>query len=151
MSVFPAIKFNTYNITSGIDLPDARLYINNGISGSFNVMDDLIKLSSFMKNTPRHFIEEITIYFTIEGFEDFNSFIVFQPTRDLGKTYIYFICDYIHLPHDFFPLDNDRVEEIIDEFKLHVIRWLESFFYRKGFPDLVENLVRHMRIRNESY
>ena len=147
----PEVTFKTYSISSGMDLPDARLRLNNGIYGSFSNPEDLAVLSAFMKNTPRRFIEEIVFHFTLEGYEDFDSFIVFVPTRDLGSSYIYFICDYIEVPRELLGWTHDEVEETLDQFKLHVIRSLERFFYDHGYPDLVENLVRHLRIRGMTY
>ena len=151
MTALPPVTFETYSITSGIELPDARLHLNTGIHGSFKSVGDLARLSTFMKNTPRHMIEEIAIHFTLEDYEDYDSYIVFIPTRNLGSSYIYFICDHIEIPRELLGWHGDEVDDLLDQFKIHVIASLERFFYDNDYPDLVENLVRHMRIKGQTY
>jgi hypothetical protein len=142
----PPVTFDTYKITSGNDLPDARLYNNADLTGSFRIMEDIKKLSMFMKNTPRHLINTITISFTLEGYEDFDSYIVFVRTNspEIGSD-ICFACEHIEIPQELDELESLSLHE------LNVLDYLMDFFDKRGYPDLNENLVNYLRIKDRRY
>jgi hypothetical protein len=151
MNTLPEVTFKTYSITHKVYVPRNREEEEQSISGSFNEHEDLAQLSEFMKYTPRHKIMEIVFHFTLDGYEDYDSFIVFEPNRNLGDTYIYFICDYIDIPHELLGHTDKETYEILDLFKLHVIKSLFHFFVESEFPDVIETLVKHLKIHTKDY
>ncbi len=151
MNSLPEVTFTTYSIIYKVYIPTLHKEEEQSISGSFNEHEDLAQLSEFMKQTPRHKIMEILFHFTLKGYEDYDSFIVFEPNRNLGDTYIYFICDYIDIPHELLGINEDEAYDYLDLFKLHVIKSLFQFFVASEFPDLIENLVKHLKIHTKDY
>ncbi len=150
MNTLPEVTFTTYSILYKVYVPTIREEEEQSISGSFNEHEDLAQLSEFMKYTPRHKITEIVFHFTLEGYEDYDSFIVFEPNRNLGDPYIYFICDYIDIPPQLHG-PYEGIHDYLDLFKLHVIKTLFQFFVDSEFPDLIETLVKHLKIHTKDY